>query len=75
MMNAEVQKFQQKKQKEDDNSLTCIKDDNPTLVIFDAVNRGKDVTSTTCQKMAVFGTTRHVLHGVSATLIGCAVCQ
>ena len=75
MMNAEVQNFQQKKWKEDDNLLTCIEDNNLTLVILDVVNRGKNVTGTTRQRTAVFGTTRHVLRGVSTTLIGRAACQ
>ena len=75
MMNVEMQNFQKEKWKGDDNLLTCIEDDDPTLVIFDVVDRGKNITSTTCQKMAVFGMTWHVLHGVSVTLIGCAVCQ
>ena len=47
MMNAEMLKFQQEKRKGDDNSLTCIEDDDPTLVIFDVVNCGKNVTGTT----------------------------
>ena len=65
MMNAEVQNFQQKKWKEDDNLLTCIEDNNLTLVILDVVNRGKNVT----------GTTWHVLHGALVTLTGHAICQ
>ena len=75
MMNAEVQNFQQKKWKRDNNSLTCIKDDDLTLVIFEAVNCGKNVTGATRQKTAVFGTTWHVLGRAQATLIGHTVCQ
>ena len=54
MMNTEMQNFQQKKWK-GDNDLT--------LVIFDVVNHGKNVTGAIRQKTAVFGMTRHVLHG------------
>ena len=75
MKNAEVQNFQQKKWKRDNNSLTCIEDDDPTLVIFDVVNCGKNIIGATHQKTAVFGMTWHILCGALATLIGHAICQ
>ena len=75
MINTEMQNFQQEKRKGDDNSLTCIEDYYPTLVILDVVNRGKNVTGTTRQRMAVFGTTQHVLRKVSMALIGHTACQ
>ena len=75
MMNTEMQNFQQKKWNRDDNSLTCIEDNDPTLVIFDIVNHGKNVISATCYKTAVFDATRHVFCGALAILIGHTICQ